>query len=46
MFLYSHEYELNLWSLLLLSFLLLYSCYFVIWVSHKNAWMNHIYFIL
>jgi len=33
MCLYSHQHEINLGSLILLSFLLLRSCYFVIWVT-------------
>jgi len=32
MFLYSDQHEINLWSLTLLFFLFLHSCYFVIWV--------------
>jgi len=31
MFLYPHQHEINLWSLMFLIFLLLHSCYFVIW---------------
>ena len=33
MFLYCHQHEINLWSLI---FLLLHSCYFVIWVTKMH----------
>jgi len=36
MFLYSHQHEINLWSLMLLFFRLLHSCYFVIWVTKMH----------
>jgi len=36
MFLYSHQHEINLWSLMCLLLFLLHSCYFVIWVTKMH----------
>jgi len=36
MFLYFHQHEINLWSLMLLYFLLLHSSYFVIWITKMH----------
>jgi len=36
MFLFSHQHEINLWSLIALFFLLLHPCYFVIWVTKMH----------
>jgi len=36
MFLYFHQHEINLGSLMLLFFLLLHSCYFVMWVTKMH----------
>jgi len=36
MFLYFHQHEINLWSLMLLYLPLLHSCYFVIWVTKMH----------
>jgi len=36
MFLYSHQHEIILWSLMSLFFLFLHSCYFVTWFTQMH----------